>query len=51
MNWTKMSWEDEVLNAIRASGGRDVADVGYLVLECDGTMSVSLRNATAKRPE
>lgn len=34
--------QDEVLSAIRSSGGRDVADVSYLVLESDGSISCSL---------
>lgn len=41
--------QDEVLSAIRSSGGHDVADVDYMVLESDGTISCSLRNA-AKSP-
>ncbi|KPP81630.1 MAG: hypothetical protein HLUCCA04_07470 [Oceanicaulis sp. HLUCCA04] len=31
---------DEAVSAIRASGGRDVADVQTLILESDGTISV-----------
>jgi uncharacterized membrane protein YcaP (DUF421 family) len=36
--------QDEVLSAVRASGGRGVEDVHSLVLESDGTLSVSLQN-------
>lgn len=35
--------QDEALSSIRSAGGKDVADVEYLVLESDGTISVSLR--------
>jgi uncharacterized membrane protein YcaP (DUF421 family) len=40
--------EDEVLSAVRSAGGREVADVDYLVLESDGTISVSLLSAAAE---
>jgi uncharacterized membrane protein YcaP (DUF421 family) len=43
--------EDEVLSAVRSAGGREVADVDYLVLESDGTISVSLRSAATKLPK
>ncbi|GGD15560.1 DUF421 domain-containing protein [Aureimonas glaciei] len=33
---------DEALGAVRASGGRAVEDVEFLILESDGTMSVGL---------
>lgn len=35
--------ESESLSAIRASGGRGIEDVAFLVLESDGTLSVSLK--------
>lgn len=35
--------EDEALSAVRASGGRSLADAGAVILESDGTLSVSLR--------
>lgn len=38
--------EDEALSAIRSAGGRDVADVAFLVLESDGTISASLQLGT-----
>lgn len=43
--------ENEVLSAIRSSGGHDVADVETLILESDGTLSVALarNNATPIR--
>lgn len=34
---------EEVESAIRASGGKDVSDARFVVLESDGTLSVSLR--------
>lgn len=34
---------EEAISAIRASGGRDVADVETLILESDGTISARLR--------
>jgi len=37
--------EEEALSAIRASGGRSLADAGAVILESDGTLSVSLREA------
>ena len=37
---------DEALSAIRSAGGRDLADVAFLVLESDGTISVALRSAS-----
>lgn len=36
--------EAESLSAIRASGGRSIDDVAFLVLESDGTFSVKLRS-------
>ena len=33
---------DEALSAVRASGGRGIADVASLILESDGTISVEL---------
>ncbi|WP_172122156.1 YetF domain-containing protein [Devosia sp. 919] len=42
--------EDEALSAIRSSGARGIAEVEYLVLESDGTISASLRPAPAKDP-
>jgi uncharacterized membrane protein YcaP (DUF421 family) len=42
---------DEVLSAIRSSGGHDVADVAYLVLESDGTISCSLRSAGSEEAQ
>jgi len=42
--------EDEALSAIRSAGGEDVAEVDYLVLESDGTISASLRVAPDKDP-
>jgi len=35
--------EDEALSAVRAAGGRGVAEVESLILESDGTLSVVLR--------
>ncbi|WP_429912159.1 DUF421 domain-containing protein [Glycocaulis sp.] len=35
--------EEEALSAIRASGGQQIGDVKTLILESDGTLSVSLR--------
>lgn len=40
--------EAEVLSAIRSSGGKDVSDVQFLVLESDGTISASLLSGAAK---
>ncbi|SKA13750.1 DUF421 domain-containing protein [Consotaella salsifontis] len=34
---------DEALSAVRANGGHEVTDVETLILESDGTLSVSLR--------
>ncbi len=34
---------DEAMSAVRAHGGNDIADVEFLVLESDGTISVRLR--------
>jgi uncharacterized membrane protein YcaP (DUF421 family) len=39
--------EDEVLSAIRASGGHRVEDARSVVLESDGTISVSLEKGDA----
>lgn len=36
--------QDEALSAIRSSGGRTLGDVETLILESDGTISVSLRS-------
>ncbi|WDQ99898.1 DUF421 domain-containing protein [Devosia sp. J2-20] len=33
---------DEALSVVRAQGGRDIADVQFLVLESDGSISVQL---------
>lgn len=33
---------DEAMSAVRANGGNDIADVEFLVLESDGTISVKL---------
>ncbi|MBS3850124.1 DUF421 domain-containing protein [Devosia sp. BSSL-BM10] len=33
---------DEALSVVRAQGGRDIADVQFLVLESDGSISVKL---------
>lgn len=41
--------EDEALSAVRSSGGKDVTDVDYLVLESDGTISCSLRAVESKQ--
>lgn len=35
---------DEAMSAIRQSGGSDVADVDFLILESDGSISVGLRS-------
>jgi uncharacterized membrane protein YcaP (DUF421 family) len=35
--------EDEALTAVRASGGRDVSEVDFLILESDGSLTASLR--------
>lgn len=35
--------EEEALAAIRSSGGRDITQVEYLVLESDGSITASLR--------
>lgn len=35
--------EDEALAAVRSSGGRDVSEVDYLILESDGSLTASLR--------
>lgn len=35
--------EDEALAAVRSSGGRDVSQVDFLILESDGSLTVSLR--------
>lgn len=40
--------EAEVLSAIRSSGGKDVSDVQFLVLESDGTISAALLSGTAR---
>lgn len=37
--------EDEVLSAVRSSGGQALADVEALILESDGTISVRLRSS------
>lgn len=42
--------EDEALSAIRSSGGRDVRQIEYLILESDGTISASLRPARNQDP-
>ena len=34
--------QDEVLGTVRSSGGRDIADVEFMVLESDGSISVRL---------
>ncbi|WP_328517689.1 YetF domain-containing protein [Devosia algicola] len=34
---------DEAISAIRSNGGKSVEDVEFLILESDGTISVSLR--------
>ncbi len=41
--------EDEVLSAVRSSGGRALAEVEALILESDGTISVNLR--TSAKPD
>ncbi len=38
--------EGEAMSAIRSAGGRDVADVAFLILESDGTISASLQSNT-----
>jgi uncharacterized membrane protein YcaP (DUF421 family) len=35
--------KDEALSAVRAAGGKDIADVNSLILESDGSLSVVLR--------
>jgi len=40
--------EAEALSAIRSSGGRNISDVQFLVLESDGTISASLLSGTTK---
>ena len=35
--------QDEVLGTVRSSGGRDITDVDFMVLESDGSISVRLR--------
>lgn len=37
--------QDEVMSAVRSSGGRDIKQVKALILESDGTLSVVLRSA------
>ena len=37
--------QDEVMSAVRSSGGRDITQVKALILESDGTLSVVLRSA------
>ncbi|TGD61724.1 DUF421 domain-containing protein [Tabrizicola sp. WMC-M-20] len=37
--------EHEALSAVRSSGGRSLADVETLILESDGTLSVSFRSS------
>lgn len=39
---------DEALSAIRSAGGEDVADVQFLVLESDGTISAALLSGGQK---
>lgn len=34
---------EDALGAVRAAGGRDVADVETLILESDGSISTALR--------
>ncbi|WP_240549520.1 DUF421 domain-containing protein [Devosia salina] len=36
--------KDEALSVVRANGGKEIADVEFLVLESDGTISVRLRD-------
>ena len=36
--------QDEVLGTVRSSGGRDIADVDFMVLESDGSISVRLQD-------
>ena len=38
--------EDEALSAVRSSGGKALSDVEILILESDGTISVSLRQSS-----
>lgn len=42
--------EDEALSAIRSSGGREVSQIEYLILESDGTISASLRPGRDQDP-
>ncbi|MGY8526922.1 DUF421 domain-containing protein [Paracidovorax citrulli] len=36
---------DEAMSAIRASGGKDVTEVDFVILESDGSMSVRLKRS------
>ena len=35
--------EDELISAVRANGGSGIEEVAFLVLESDGSLSVSLK--------
>lgn len=40
--------QDEVLSAIRSSGGHEVTDAQTVILESDGTLSVALRDGSTQ---
>ena len=35
--------EDEIMGVVRSAGARDIAEVRFVILEADGTISVSLQ--------
>lgn len=39
--------DDEAMGTVRSRGGRDIADVDFMILESDGSISVSLRDTVS----